>query len=116
MTGYFIGFVSLTHVETGSNNFDLSNPKKKGAEYLSRPLLLITRCTVETKKSLVCLMKQSAMLTTNDPGIGLAFTQAPLLLRTSRPPAESWVTIVKHSTSVCAPMPFWSSTEWLCSG
>ena len=93
-----MGSSSLTRLGTGSSTLDRSNPKKNGAEYLSLPLWLTTLWMVETKKSFVCLMKQSAMFTTIDPGIGLALIQLPCLLSTSSPPQSSCVTNVKHST------------------
>ena len=109
--GYFIGFSLLTHVGTGSSFMSLLNPKKNGHEYRSAPVLFTTLCTVDTKKSLVCRMKQSAIFTTMLPGIGLALIQYPDFDSTSSPACSSCVTKVKHSKSVWAPIPSWSDGE-----
>lgn len=71
ITGYFIGLSALTHVGTSSSNCFRSNPKKKHAEYRSFPLLLITRCTVGTRKLFVCRMEQSTILATKELGLDL---------------------------------------------
>lgn len=71
-----------------------SGVRKNGREYLSRPVLFLTRCTVAWNLPLDCLSRYWPTLQTKVPGFGGASTQMPSWLRTSRAGTESWRTSV----------------------
>jgi hypothetical protein len=87
-------FSSSRQHSSTANSASASGVKKKGKEYLSCPVLFLTRWTVAGNLPLVCFSRYCPTLHTKVPCCGGASTQMPSWFSTSRAGTESCKTNV----------------------